>query len=102
MIRKLTKLLDKIPNLKPTNASMKYIVWYAVMLVFCCTVWLIGWFIEWFITGKPNLSELLQFLHEVSSAGWIAVIGFCAKSFVDRNKDNIPDSLEDDQGNLKK
>jgi hypothetical protein len=93
----LAKLFSKLPSLNPTHASMKYIVWYAVMLVFCCSIYIMAWFCEWYITGKPNEAEMLQFLHEVASAGWIAVVGFCAKSFVDRNNNDIPDSLENDR-----
>jgi len=92
---KIIKLLNKlVEKLTPAHASMKYIVWYALMLVFSSVIYLIAWLFKWYIEGKPDLPSLLAFIHEIASAAWIAVIGFCAKYFIDRNADGIPDELE--------
>lgn len=74
--------------------AMRYIVWYAAMLVICCTVYLIAWFCRWEMDGKPDLSELRAFLHEIASSPWVAAIGFIGKSFVDKDGDGIPDEFE--------
>ena len=49
---------------------------------------------DWYDTGHPNLVELRNFLHEIASSAWVAVIGFIAKSFVDKDNDGIPDEYE--------
>jgi hypothetical protein len=85
---------------------MHYILWYALLLVFCCTIYLAGWGVDWYICGKPNLPELRNFLHEIASTPWIAVIGFVGKALIDKDGDGIPDEFEDEdkenQNNLRR
>jgi hypothetical protein len=93
------KILAFIKNIKVPNISqgaMRYIMWYALLLVFCCTIYLIGWTSDWYIYGKPNLAELRSFLHEIASSSWVAVIGFIAKALIDKDDDGIPDEFEDE------
>jgi hypothetical protein len=82
---------------KTTNAALKYIIWYALLLVFSCALYTAGWIFEWYKTGTANLPELRNFLHEIASSPWIAVIGFIAKYFIDKNDNGIPDSLESEE-----
>ena len=79
------------------SKSMKYISLYALLLVLCCLLYLAGWGFIWYFTGNPSLDQLLKFIHEIASASWIAVIGFIAQGFVDRNNNGIPDHLEQEQ-----
>ena len=79
------------------SKSMKYISLYAVLLIICCLLYLAGWGFIWFFTGNPNLEHLLKFIHEIASASWIAVIGFIAQGFVDKNNNGIPDQYEKDE-----
>ncbi len=76
------------------SKSMKYISLYALLLIVCCLFYLTGWAFIWFFTGEPHLESLLKFIHEIASASWIAVIGFIAQSFVDKNNNGIPDEYE--------
>ena len=75
---------------------MKYIYWYALLIIFCCTVYLAGWGYEWYKNGMPNIVELRNFIHEIASAPWVAVVGFIGKALVDKNKDGVPDEFEDE------
>lgn len=84
----------KINTISVGSGAMKYIVWYALLLVACCLLYIGGWCVEWHKTGNPDLSAMLDFLREIASASWVAVIGFVAKSFVDNNNNGIPDELE--------
>lgn len=86
---------NKIRSPNITKGAMRYIVWYALLLVFCCTIYLTGWCVDWYVSGVPNLPELRNFLHEIASSSWIAVIGFVAKALVDKDNDGIPDEFED-------
>lgn len=76
--------------------SMKYISLYALLLIICCLLYLTGWSFIWIFAGMPNLEQLLKFIHEIASASWIAVIGFIAQAFVDKNNNGIPDQYEKD------
>ena len=78
---------------------MRYIVWYAALLVVCCMIYVAAWLYDWSAGTKPDLVELRNFLHEISGAAWIAVVGFLAKSFIDRNDNGIPDQYETKEDN---
>lgn len=82
-------------NITKSHAAMRYIVWYAALLVVCCMIYVSAWIYDWRMGAKPDLVELRNFLHEVSSAAWIAVVGFLAKSFIDRDENGIPDQYEE-------
>ena len=94
-IKKGKKYLRSITK---SHAAMRYIVWYAALLVVCCMIYVAAWIYDWSAEAKPDLVELRNFLHEVSSAAWIAVVGFLAKSFIDRNENGIPDQYEEEEG----
>ena len=82
-------------NMTKSHAAMRYIVWYAAMIVICVMIYVGAWLYDWNNTMKPDLVELRNFLHEISGAAWIAVIGFLAKSFIDRDENGIPDQYEE-------
>lgn len=93
---------DYMRSVSFSGEGIKYIVWYAITIVFCCLLYVSGWLYDWFvISGKPNMTEMRLFLHEIASSPWIAVIGFIAKALIDRNKNGIPDELEDKEYNEK-
>lgn len=79
-----------------TSEAMKYITWYAGVLVAACSLYLVGWCIDWYVTKIPKLDQLLQFIHELVSSPYVAVIGFIAKAFVDKNHNGKSDLFEDD------
>ena len=75
---------------------MKYICWYALLIIFCCTIYLAAWIYKWYITKTPDIVELRNFIHEIASSPWVAVVGFIGKALVDKNKDGVPDEFEDE------
>lgn len=86
---------DKIRSPNIPKAAMRYIIWYALLLAFCCTIYLIAWCADWYISRIPNLPELRNFLHEIASAAWVAVVGFICRALIDENSNGIPDEFED-------
>lgn len=91
-----------VDNMNFSTGAMKYILWYAGLLVLCCALYIIAWGADWFIHGKPDMKQLLAFLHEIASASWVAVIGFIAKSLVDRDGNGVPDDFEkEDEKNVR-
>ena len=88
-------------SLTKSHAAMRYIVWYAGMIVICVMIYVAAWLYDWNIKMQPDLVELRNFLHEISGAAWIAVIGFLAKSMTDRDENGIPDQYEEEKENGK-
>lgn len=86
-------------NMTKSHAAMRYIVWYAAMIVICVMIYVGAWLYDWSTKMQPDLVELRNFLHEISGAAWIAVIGFLAKSFIDRDNNGIPDQYEEEKEN---
>lgn len=93
----ISKAKDYIQNMSFSGGAMRYIVFYAVLLMACCLLYIGGWAVMWYIDGRPNLKEMLSFLHEIAGASWVAVVGFVAKALVDKNNNGIPDEYEQDE-----
>ena len=97
-----TKLKTHLKNLpkqfigKPSQRIMRWILWYIMIIIISTLLYLIGWCIQWYITGQPDLQELRAFLHEIVSSPWIAMVGFIGQLFIDKNHDKVPDILEKD------
>ncbi len=84
---------QKLGSFSIAQGAMKYILWYALTLIFAVTLYLIAWIYEAWSTGKPDMAELRNFIHEIASSPWIAAIGFVAQMLVDKNNDGIPDEM---------
>lgn len=91
----IEQILQKVPKTAP-GAAMKYIVWYAVFLILCCFLDIIMLIADWSINGRPNLSEMRQFLSTLLSGSAIAAIGFVARWLVDSDANGVPDEAEKD------
>ncbi|WP_276673678.1 hypothetical protein [Selenomonas artemidis] len=90
-----------IKSMPKSHAAMRYITWYAVLIILCCTIYVGAWVYDWYTQPRADLVELRAFLHEIASAAWIAVIGFLAKSFIDRDNNGIPDQYEEEKEDQK-
>ena len=101
MINKIKQVMKwaqtKLRPFSFSGGAMKYIVWYALLLVFCCTLYVWSWLADWRQAGRPDMPQLLNFIHEIASASWVAVIGFVAQAFVDKDNNGIPDEYEKDE-----
>lgn len=89
----MEKLLEKTPK-TTKKAAMKYIIWYALFLALCAGLYLIMLMADWYTTGRPNLSEMRQFISTMLSGAAVAAIGFCARWLVDRDGDGVPDEAQ--------
>lgn len=87
-------LLVKKRGVLPTGKIMKWIAWYIAIILLSTFLYLIGWGVLWHMQGTPDITELRAFLHEIVSAPWIAMVGVIAQYFVDKNRNSIPDTLE--------
>lgn len=85
-------MLESIPATAP-KAAMRYIVWYAFFLAFCAGLYVVMLLADWYIAGRPNLTEMRQFMSVMLSGAAVAAIGFIARWLVDENGDGIPDAV---------
>lgn len=95
----LTWIQEKIPNLqyKAPGAAMKYITWFALFLVLCCTLNVVMILSDWWITGKPNLAEMRLFISTLLSNASIAAVAFVCRWLVDKDHDGVPDEAEENK-----
>lgn len=89
-------LLQRIPKTVP-GAAMRYIVWYALFLILCCFLDIIMILSDWYTNGKPNLSEMRQFLSLLLSGAAVAAVGFICRWLVDSDSNGVPDEAEKDR-----
>lgn len=90
----LGQLMERIPATAP-RAAMRYIRWYALFLALCAMLDVVMLLADWYATGKPNLSEMRQFLSTMLSGAAVAAIGFCARWLVDKDGNGVPDEAEE-------
>ena len=68
---------------------------YALLLLFCCLLYVSGWIFEWVADGRPNLPEMRMFLSSITGIAAVAAVTFVAKSVIDMNGNGIPDDFEE-------
>lgn len=90
----LGQFLDKIPRLNGDSAAMRYISWYVIFLALSASLYLIMILVDWYLNGRPNMSEMGRFVDRLVGGGFVSAIGFGAKYLVDQNHNDIPDPLE--------
>lgn len=97
MIEKITdqfkKIFDMMPKSAP-GASMRYILWYALFLIFCAFLYIAMLLADWIATGKPNVQEMRQFISTMLSGSAVAAIGFVCRWVVDKDGNGTPDEAE--------
>lgn len=86
--------LGRVSEMQIRGASRWMVYLFAGMLLLCVLCFLLGWLFLWQKTGEPALSEMTRFIGEITSASFIAAIGFFGKALVDRDEDGIPDEFE--------
>lgn len=95
----IRELLRKIPTIGGNSAAMKYISGYALLLVLCVGLYILMICADWVNNGRPNLTEMRQFISTVVSGGFVAAVSFACKYLVDSNGNGIPDENEKENTN---
>lgn len=95
----IRELLRKIPTIGGNSAAMKYISGYALLLVLCVGLYILMICADWVNNGRPNLTEMRQFISTVVSGGFVAAVSFACKYLVDSNGNGIPDENERENTN---
>lgn len=95
------RIKREIGKLNFSGASMRYILAYSLFVAFVCVIYISAWLADWWKVAKADLQELRAFLGVITSSAWIAAMAFIAKAFVDRDKDGVPDFLDEKKGDGK-
>lgn len=95
----IRELMRKIPTIGGNSAAMKYISGYALLLVLCVGLYILMICADWVNNGRPNLTEMRQFISTVVSGGFVAAVSFACKYLVDSNGNGIPDENERENTN---
>lgn len=73
----------------------RIMVYLFLFIVLLCLVLFIGaWCTAWYRSGSADLSIMIQFVNAVTSASFIAAVGFFGKALVDKDDNGIPDEFE--------
>ena len=91
----IESLQDNLSKISVSNPAKKCVWSYALLLLFCCLLYVSGWIFEWVVDGRPNLSEMRMFLSSVTGVAAVAAVTFVAKSVIDMNNNGIPDDFEE-------
>ena len=94
MLQKLKDLLVKTTANIPTDAPLWVLVIFAALLVLEIVLINAGWLYNWYDTGKADVPVMIQFLTVLVGAQFIAAVTFVAKAFADKDKNGVPDAIE--------
>lgn len=74
---------------------MALVIIYAAELLMLPALYIGGWLALWYATKRPDLQSLLALIKEDRTGQTVATITAVAVLLINRNRDGIPDSLED-------
>ena len=86
------KYLSKMPSLPVT--AMWAIYLYAAFLFISVLIYLIMILYQWYATDKPPISDMRDFCETALSSAAVTAVSFCARYFVDKNHDGVPDAVD--------
>jgi len=80
------------------DGAPRLMIYAFLALVFICLLaFLIGWFYNWWTSGKAELPIMIQFVGAITSATFIAAIGFFGRALIDGDDNGIPDEFEKEE-----
>ncbi len=74
--------------------SMRIVCMYGAGLLLITLLLLCGWSWQWYQSGKPDITALISFFREYTSASVVAAVTFLSVFHVDKNGDGRPDAAE--------
>ena len=92
----LNKITDNL--IKPSSPVKSVVLAYAVVILLAIVLYMGAWIWLFYTQGKPDLPQLLSFLHEVVSSPFVLAISFLGGCFIDLDHDGVPDAIEKDKG----
>lgn len=101
MLQKIKDLLVAAKNFLPgkTNKSpsMKEIIYLAYTYTALISLFVAGWLWNWHHNKVADLPIMLQLITALFAPASLAFFTFIGRSLVDKNKNGIPDSFENDE-----
>ena len=97
MLKNLTQeVTDKINKLLSTKmqTSMKVIYIYGGSLMLLILLNVIGWLVNWSVTGAPDIDQLLRITEQLTKPSVVAAVTFVSVFCINKNRDGRPDAAE--------
>lgn len=91
----LSKALDCIPQIK--GGSIKIIIGLSFVYALLVILFLAGWVYNWRAENKADLKIMIELIQVLTGPAAIAAFSFLGKGFIDKNKNGVPDELEDNK-----
>lgn len=86
--------ISKVAAFHITGAP-RFMIYLFIAVVFAAIgAFLAGWLYNWYVAGKAELPIMIQFLGAISSASFIAAVGFFGRALIDDDDNGVPDEFE--------
>ena len=100
--RAVRSAIEKTAAFQIRGAPRLMVYTFVILVLLCITLFIGGWVFVWFMTSEPPLPVMIQFIAAITSASFVAAIGFFGKALVDEDDNGIPDEFEkEDEENEK-
>ncbi len=91
------KAIESVAALRIKGAPRLMIYAFLALVFVCLLAFLIGWIYNWWTSGKAELPIMIQFVGAITSATFIAAIGFFGRALIDEDDNGVPDEFERDK-----
>lgn len=93
----IKKLLAKVISFIPSGGSLQ-MVWgviYTYALLIC--LYIAGWLFNWKVSNQADLASMRELITIILGPAALAFVSQMASFTVDKDKNGVPDNLEDKQ-----
>ena len=94
-LNKVMKLL--VQKAKEFGVPMNFVYATIVFLFTNFGVFIIAWVHKWLCGSNPDLAIYIEYLKVLTSAQNLALLGYCCKSLINKNNNDVPDIYEEDE-----
>lgn len=88
------KLFNSLGKMKVKGLPRGVVIALMCLIIGCVVLYMSGWCYIWAVTRRPDLPAMNALITTLTSASFIAAVGFIVKALVDEDDDSIPDYLQ--------
>jgi len=94
----LLRLMGSVGRMKVRGLPRALVIVLMLLIIGSILLYWAGWIWLWAALGRVDLPSLNMLLQTLTSASFIAAIGFIGKGLVDEDADGVPDEWEKKEG----
>lgn len=94
----LLNILGSVGRMKVRGLPRALVIVLMLLIIGSILLYWAGWIWLWAALGRVDLPSLNMLLQTLTSASFIAAIGFIGKGLVDEDADGVPDEWEKKEG----